>query len=432
MDAENLSLARLVGEPFWGDVVLRYDEENDMFFIYPLRFNKYGIREVEGWGWVTDRWQLPADADTIEVLAEEYPDTLVIDDSAVEIVIELLGYDPCDRERGQPTLSGFVSTLTLPESEPELLDQPVRQEDWQADQDDVEEEEDSITHLGQLTTILSDMLTVFRDQNIFWREQIESTNSTLRQLVESESSSSALLRLAIGQLESIAARVDAIQSGDDEHENTLPRASTPSLDSIKAELSERLNTLDDFSVETQLILIEMWRTRHFLDAQTMLDWSPLVTYCNSVLEREAESWIHARVISAARSSPGQIYFADRRLARALGKIPASGRTFNDLLYLLRRLSAPSQDTDPQEREKVAKIFESAFPGKATALDDLHREIEPYVQDYRNPAAHQGLLSRGQAELAISEVLGTPGLPERHEPIGLLNMIVGIAQDLSTE
>ena len=132
MDAENLSLARLVGEPFWGDVVLRYDDENDMFFIYPLRFNKYGIREVEGWGWVTDPGNCLLMRTQLRFSQKSTP-TLWSSISAVEIVIELLGYDPCDRERGQPTLSGFVSTLTLPESEPELLDQPVRQEDWQAD-----------------------------------------------------------------------------------------------------------------------------------------------------------------------------------------------------------------------------------------------------------------------------------------------------------
>ena len=404
MEAEELSLARLVGEPIAGDVVLRYDEERGNFYVFPYGFNKYGIREVVGWGWVVDRWRLPPRAETIQVLAEEYGDNLVINDTAVEKVTQLLGYDPCDRTRGRPQLSGFLSWLSSDrDDESEDDDLTLLDEDSEEDEDE-SIEEDEREQQGEVTRIVTDIG--------------ESLNHHAITLNET-------LNFIFSQLDAIQAKLDAIQLRDSERGDSATSHSELSQGDVTAELCVRLVSFDSLSGPTQLILKEMWRIRDLFIGHAIQDWTPLVNSCNRALELEAISKIYNRVIYTAQSAFSRTEFSDTQLERHLGLRGRPRKVFGDLRYLLRTLSGQHMNIGTQDQEKVAAIFERGFPGKSEELIALYEESEQYWVDYRNSSAHDGLLAEAQARFAIDAVLGTSDRP------GLLDLIVVLAQDVST-
>lgn len=151
---DRMILPRLAGAPVPGDVVLRYDNDISLggiripdraralgpnairpskwrgtLSIAPNGFDKHLLRQVPEWRWVDDCWRFPASVASVATLKEVYKATLVLHDSAVSEVKELLGYDP-SKIRGRVFYrgGGRASELAAAVSAPRKAKEAIREE----------------------------------------------------------------------------------------------------------------------------------------------------------------------------------------------------------------------------------------------------------------------------------------------------------------
>lgn len=151
---DRMMLPRLAGAPVPGDVVLRYNDDINLagiripdraralgpnairpskwrgsFSVAQNGFDKHHLRQVPEWRWVDDCWRFPASVASVATLKEVYKDTLVLHDSAVSEVKELLGYDP-SKIRGRVSYrgGGGVSELAVAVSAARKAKEAIREE----------------------------------------------------------------------------------------------------------------------------------------------------------------------------------------------------------------------------------------------------------------------------------------------------------------
>ena len=400
MSTQRINLARLAGDPLPGDVVLRYDADGNSFYIYPGGFDKYSIREVPGWRWFIDSWILPTDGDTVRILADEFPGVLSIDESAVEKVSQLLGYDPCDRVRGRAPLSGMVGGVVLSDIEVDLEDLEMFEHEGSDEEDENESEREKVT--GDVYGFMQQNTTILREQLQVLSEYVSILSSIDNRM---------------GTLE---AQVKFLQE-----RATIDTAKTQLFDtSDGALLSELQAVIPDFerlSEKTQLILKDMCWLRQLLKHHSRTDWTPLVTCCDRALEHEANTKVLEPLMRLARGSFRDRFFEDRRLAFGLGLSGRRDPRFNDLRLLLRAVSGQDGNINREDRAILIEIFESKYPGQSSALQKLSQEIEQHWWAYRNNAAHDGFIAAPQATLAMDEVTGRRGRP------GLLSMVLALTE-----
>lgn len=411
MSKQRINLARLVGDrdPLPEEIVLRYSSKGDFFCIYPGGFNKYGIRRVPGWRWSTNEWVLPADVDTLLILDEEFPEVLAIHESALEKVSQVLGYDPCDRDGGRPPLLGMAGETSTSNLEKirAYLGLVEAEEPDDGDEDEVEDEDEDEIEGDEEDEAAASVFGLLKQAITIQIEQLDLLRGH----------STCLLKIG-HTLETLDTQVKSLQARD-----TMDNAERKSLDKIAevfiTELESVLPDFEQLSPQTQLIISEMCKVRGFLMGSAATDWTSLVNSCHRAMEHEAKLKVLRPVIEKARSSFRNRRYEDKMLVFKLGLGPRTDYSFNDLRTLLQVVSGQHKNTDNKDREVVVAIFEAAFPGRNSDLQDLSQEIEQHWLAYRNTAAHDGFLAAPQATMAIDEVIGKVGRP------GLLSRVLAL-------
>ena len=452
--ADRLRIHRLNGEPSWGDVVLKYESVEPewatigWFTVVPNGFDKYLLRDVPNWRWIGNCWRFPAFKATLEVLSAAYEDALVLHDTAVEKVEELLEYDPSEvngrllyRGEGEAGAGGAADSRaelidirneldkiqelvrSLPEEEGEgegedegevedddaILQRLLRdaEEEEEEEEDEEDETEEETPTDGRGVDLVAVLLRI--------HDNLSSIENVLQGLPRIERSVSVLEDRFRALSDTLAQRVADIESRlpvDEDDGREEAAATVPDEATARASLVETIAGFGQLHSMAQDILVDGIGCKRLFETYNFTDWTAIINSCGRALEIESVKRILLPLrVYAKRSTPRPTFVDDRLSYNVFGRY----ENFLDLRNILRGAKgASSKQMAESDRKTLEKLIHEAFPNDhGRILGDIQEEIEEFWAAYRIPASHNDLLEKRKAQdgwdIVVEGRQGSPGL-----------------------
>lgn len=174
---------------------------------------------------------------------------------------------------------------------------------------------------------------------------------------------------------------------------------------IENELRERLPGFERLHLKSRCILVEAERTRDLFVLYEAKDWTPIVNYCQRVVEIEAVEKLFRPWRMQARANCPK--FRDPKLRDRLVSDNHPHREFGNLRHLLYIVAAGAVRASDADRDALSDSLRACFPDDYDLIvNRVQMEIEDFWHSYRNKASHTGLIERQEADNARGLVLGS--------------------------